>query len=109
MNKSHQAGLIDMSSNSSSLKHSVDTFGPAVPGAFDFTLLFEDAILSILPSALLFFILPIRILSLWGKPRKVARGLLYENKLVCWNGFSPSKLCYIVGAIPLLMLRSCSC
>lgn len=87
MDEPYHPGSINMSSNASSLEYSVDTFGPTVPVAFDFTLLFEDTILSILPSALLLFVLPLRILSLRGKPRKVARSLLYENKLVCCGSF----------------------
>lgn len=72
-----------MSMNSSTRAvYSADNFGPTVPGEFDFTLLFEDTILSLLPSALLLVAIPVRLLSLRGKPRKVARSHLYENKLV---------------------------
>ncbi|KAE8452406.1 hypothetical protein EG329_001107 [Mollisiaceae sp. DMI_Dod_QoI] len=77
-----------MFSNSSSLEPSVDSFGPTVPGKFDFTLLFEDTILSILPSALLLVALPFRILSLHGRPRKVVISQLYENKLLFLVAFA---------------------
>jgi ATP-binding cassette subfamily C (CFTR/MRP) protein 1 len=74
--------LFMMSSNHSSTYYSANSFGPAQPDAFDFTLLFEDTLLSILPSAVLLLVLPFRLLSLLGKPRKVSRSFLYENKLV---------------------------
>ncbi|KUJ07957.1 putative ATP-binding cassette transporter [Mollisia scopiformis] len=65
-----------MSSNSSYLSYPVNSFGPTVPGEFDFTLLFEDTILSILPSVLLLAVLPFRLIALRGKPRKVFRSHL---------------------------------
>ena len=49
-----------------------DVFGPVVApscrGGFDFTLLFEQAILSCGPSALFLLILPLRIIWLYGRP-----------------------------------------
>jgi len=71
-----------MSSNQSSIHYSLDSFGPTLSTGFDFTLLFENTVLSILPSALLLLLIPFRLASLYGKPRKVSRSLLYENKLV---------------------------
>lgn len=63
-----------------------DDFGPffAVPGQqnFDFTLLFEDTILSILPSSLLLLVVPFRIGQLWKASRKVTAGRLRDIKLV---------------------------
>ncbi|CZR62077.1 related to multidrug resistance protein [Phialocephala subalpina] len=76
-----------MYSNSSTLD-SLDSFGPTVPGEFDFTLLFQDTILSIAPSVLLLLALPLRIWALRGKPRKVARSHLYENKLLFLVAFA---------------------
>jgi len=70
-----------MESNST-LKYSLDSFGPVMPGKFDFTLRFEDTILSIAPSALLLAVLPIRLFLLREETRKVSRSHLYENKLV---------------------------
>lgn len=50
-------------------------------GGFDFTLLFEETILSILPLALLIFIAPLRIVYLSKKSIKVLRrsALLYAK------------------------------
>jgi hypothetical protein len=65
-----------------------NTFGPwarECRGGFDFTLLFEDAILSITPLALLLAIAPFRIFFLWRKKTKVSRSVLLPVKLV---GFS---------------------
>jgi ATP-binding cassette subfamily C (CFTR/MRP) protein 1 len=49
-----------------------DVFGPVVVsscrGGFDFTLLFEQAILSCGPSALFLLIVPLRIIWLYGRP-----------------------------------------
>lgn len=63
-----------------------DTFGPyahGCRGGFDFTLLFEEAILSILPLALLLIIIPFRISYLVRRTIKVNRSLLLPTKLVC--------------------------
>lgn len=52
-----------------------DRFGPFLQGTgrslFDFTMLFEETILSILPSALLLLLIPLRLLRLRKAPRKV--------------------------------------
>jgi hypothetical protein len=66
---------------------SVDkTFGPYAGsqcrGGFDFTLLFEESILSILPLALVLGVAPFRILYLWRKQTKVATSGLLYMKLV---------------------------
>ncbi|KAK6614847.1 multidrug resistance-associated protein 1 [Botrytis cinerea] len=50
-----------MSSNTSSLDVPINDFGPAKSVGFDFTPLFEDVILSIVPSVILLLLLPIRI------------------------------------------------
>jgi Ni/Fe-hydrogenase subunit HybB-like protein len=73
-----------MASNHSTLEYSLGHFGPALPGQFDFTLLFEYTILSIVPSVLLLSVLPFRIFSLRKESRKVSRSHLHENKLVRW-------------------------
>lgn len=69
---------------------SVDkTFGPHATGqcrgGFDFTLLFEETILSILPVTITLVVAPFRLFYLFGKQQKVAerRGLLLHAKLVC--------------------------
>jgi ATP-binding cassette subfamily C (CFTR/MRP) protein 1 len=70
-----------------STAYAVDnSFGPffQLPGKanFDFTLLFEETILSIGPSALLvLFALP-RVLHLWKTPRKVLNSYLLTVKIV---------------------------
>ncbi|KAK0718041.1 P-loop containing nucleoside triphosphate hydrolase protein [Lasiosphaeria miniovina] len=48
-------------------------FGPAATGRFDFTLAFEGAILSIVPSALFLLLAPQRLVWLMKQPRKVAK------------------------------------
>lgn len=63
-----------------------NNFGPffAIPGkaTFDFTLLFEETILSIAPSALLLLLIPPRIIYLWKSPRKVISSYLLTAKIV---------------------------
>jgi ATP-binding cassette subfamily C (CFTR/MRP) protein 1 len=51
-------------------------------GAFDFTLLFEETILAILPLAILLVIAPFRIVYLFKKKRKVIVGALLPIKIV---------------------------
>ncbi|KAH7141839.1 putative multidrug resistance-associated protein, partial [Dactylonectria macrodidyma] len=64
------------------------TFGPAVPriaecrGGFDFTVTFEESILSIGTACLLFVILPWRLLFLWRETRKTKSTWLHEIKLL---------------------------
>lgn len=69
-------------SNASLLLHTRNDFGPAASGRFDFTLLFEDTVLSIIPSVLLLLLFPLRWWSLYRQPLKVAWSPIYENKLV---------------------------
>lgn len=45
--------------------------GPTCRGGFDFTLLFEDSILSILPSALFLIAAPVCVFQLAREPAKV--------------------------------------
>jgi hypothetical protein len=63
-----------------------NTFGPWAGehcrGGFDFTLLFEEAILSLTPLALVLCVAPFRIFYLWRKQTKVSRSLLLPAKLV---------------------------
>jgi ATP-binding cassette subfamily C (CFTR/MRP) protein 1 len=67
-------------------------FGPffELPGkeAFDFTLLFEETILSIAPSAILLLLTPPRILHLWKTPRKVSGRYLLTTKVVSFQPMS---------------------
>ncbi len=63
-----------------------NTFGPyagvGCRGGFDFTLLFEDSILSILPLCLTLVAAAPRIFSLWGRQQKVAKSFILPVKLV---------------------------
>lgn len=64
-----------------------DSFGPflKIPDTttFDFTLLFEESVLSVLPSGLFLLLLPPRIWQLWRSPRKVTGSYLLTAKIVC--------------------------
>ncbi|KAH6718942.1 putative ATP-binding cassette transporter [Leptodontidium sp. MPI-SDFR-AT-0119] len=97
-----------MASNHSSLEFSLNSFGPTVPNEFDFTILFENTILSILPSALLLLVLPFRIFTLHGKPRKVSKSFLYENKLLFLVAFACMQTALLIlnAATPVLRTRS---
>jgi hypothetical protein len=62
-----------------------DEFGPQVAiacRAFDFTLLFEDAVFVILPTALFLLLLPWRLRSLWKRSVKTESYELAIYKLV---------------------------
>jgi hypothetical protein len=59
-----------------------DSFGPAASGRFDFTLLFEDIFLSLVPSILLLSLAIWRVANLNKQPLKVKNSPLYEGKLV---------------------------
>lgn len=59
-----------------------DHFGPQVPGIFDFTLLFEQSILSLLPTALFVLLAPLRIVPLLRRENRVKAGPLLWSKLV---------------------------
>lgn len=59
-------------------------FGPAASGRFDFTILFEDIFLSIVPSALLLLIGPPRLWALYKQPLKVKKSAIHESKLVSY-------------------------
>ena len=62
------------------------TFGPwAGPcrGGFDFTFLFESAILSILPLAVMIVLAPLRIQYLLRRTTKVVPSSLLSAKMVC--------------------------
>lgn len=63
-------------------------------GGFDFTLLFEETILQILPIALILILVPFRIIQLSQKRRKVVDSWLLLLKLVSGFAFlsiSPSR------------------
>ena len=81
-----------MASNSSLLQDSLNFIGPAEPNQFDFTPLFEDTFLSIVPSTILLLLLPFRVLILWKKPRKVAKSSLHGNKIVRRSKHPPGRV-----------------
>ncbi|AEO54635.1 hypothetical protein MYCTH_2297404 [Thermothelomyces thermophilus ATCC 42464] len=58
-------------------------FGPSAKDRFDFTLTFENAILSIIPSAIFCILAPHRLYLLWRQPHKVAKSPRHVFKLVC--------------------------
>jgi ATP-binding cassette subfamily C (CFTR/MRP) protein 1 len=74
-----------MQTNTSSDVLSEDSFGPSATGRFDFALVFEYIILSILPSALFFILAPQRLFWLAKQPQKVAKSSRSILKLVCTN------------------------
>jgi ATP-binding cassette subfamily C (CFTR/MRP) protein 1 len=67
-------------------------FGPFLKApdtnTFDFTLLFEETILSIGPSVFLLILIPPRVLHLWKLPRKLFGGHLLTTKIVSFLAFS---------------------
>ena len=67
--KAIQGGRRCLFVNAPSIEYD-DSFGPTLricPPTFDFTLLFEQSILSIGPSALLLLFLPFRLWWIWGR------------------------------------------
>ncbi|KAF1848738.1 P-loop containing nucleoside triphosphate hydrolase protein [Cucurbitaria berberidis CBS 394.84] len=90
-----------MASNSTQNCASVDdTFGPYAGeqcrGGFDFTLLFGEVFLSILPLALLLGVAPFRIVYLWGKHIKLSRSSLLYTKLIAWTLLASFDLALLV-------------
>lgn len=57
-------------------------------GGFDFSLLFEEVILGVIPLAIIALILPWRIWRLFKKPRKVVPSVLLYAKLVSMRAHS---------------------
>ncbi|KAK5651320.1 hypothetical protein OQA88_12616 [Cercophora sp. LCS_1] len=77
-----------------------NTFGPhagACRGGFDFTLLFEETILTILPIGLLVLALPLRGRFLLGKTRKVAKANhLATLKVLSWATLAALQLAALI-------------
>lgn len=60
------------------------SFGPvAGDRAFDFSLTFEESVLSVVPSALLLLLAPVRLISLQKQPNRVGGKEFQLVKLVC--------------------------
>lgn len=64
------------------MEASDDSFGPQLSGSFDFTLLFEQTILSIAPSCVFILASAARVSALRRKPLSVGHGELLWFKLV---------------------------
>ncbi|OBT65136.1 hypothetical protein VE03_04736 [Pseudogymnoascus sp. 23342-1-I1] len=77
-----------------------NSFGPffELPGSttFDFTLLFEETILSIVPSAILLLLIPPRILRLWKTPHKVISSYLQTTKIAILTIFSILQIANVI-------------
>ncbi|EDN98225.1 hypothetical protein SS1G_13082 [Sclerotinia sclerotiorum 1980 UF-70] len=64
-----------------------DSFGPVLKGCrenFDFTLVFEESILSLAPSAFLLLLVPARLVQLWGSRKKVRRGFWQLSRSIAF-------------------------
>ncbi|PNP85151.1 hypothetical protein FNYG_01380 [Fusarium nygamai] len=59
-----------------------NNFGPQRPGVFDFTILFEQSILSLLPTGLFILLVPLRLYVLWNNERVTKSGSLLWAKMV---------------------------
>ncbi|EXL76825.1 hypothetical protein FOPG_08508 [Fusarium oxysporum f. sp. conglutinans race 2 54008] len=57
-------------------------FGPQRAGVFDFTILFEQSILSLLPTGLFILLVPLRFYVLWNNERVTKSGPLLWAKMV---------------------------
>ncbi|KAF4340908.1 multidrug resistance-associated 1 [Fusarium beomiforme] len=79
-------------------------FGPSASGRFDFTVLFENVMLSIVPSALFFILAPQRLLWLKREPRKIvenSRLLIKLGLITVYTGLQLVVLTYwTVGPLP---------
>ncbi len=68
----------------SSVAQSDDSpFGSQLPGPFDFTVLFEHAMLGLIPTALVVFVTPFYLKDLLHTQRQVRPGNLLWSKLAC--------------------------
>ena len=86
---------------------SLKSFGPVTSAGFDFTPLFEDTILSLLPSALLLLCLPYRVISLYAQRAKVSPGgFVRESKLIFLAMFAAIHLSLLILHILNSSLRT---
>ncbi|VTO84019.1 unnamed protein product [Fusarium graminearum] len=76
-----------------------NNFGPHRIGVFDFTVLFEQSILSLLPAALFLFLVPLRLFALRNNERVTELGILLWLKLA-------TAACYVCLQIALIALWS---
>lgn len=59
-----------------------NSFGPQRAGVFDFTILFEQSILSLLPTGLFILLVPLRLYVLWSNERATQSKPLLWAKMV---------------------------
>ncbi|KAF5977902.1 Canalicular multispecific organic anion transporter 2 [Fusarium coicis] len=59
-----------------------NAFGPRLAGVFDFTILFEQSILSLLPTGVFILLVPLRLYVLWSNERVTKSGPLLRAKIV---------------------------
>lgn len=80
-----------MATMSAALRRSYDweandnSWGPQNGDNADFTLVFENSILAILPAAFFLVILPMRLQYHWKKPKVATAGILFWARVV--SGF----------------------
>lgn len=74
----------------------LDDFGPARPGAFDFTLLFEDTIFAIAPAVLFLLAAGIRTAILYRSPAKVESTSTRQVKIAFLSGFVALELALLL-------------
>ncbi|KAI3057397.1 hypothetical protein CBS147352_1895 [Aspergillus niger] len=80
-----------MGAQASKCRFDVETgFGPAADcyDGFDFTLLFEESILTLVPAGVTLFLLPLFLLRLRKEERKVVESWLHVVKLAGWFALS---------------------
>ncbi|EMD95327.1 hypothetical protein COCHEDRAFT_112393 [Bipolaris maydis C5] len=70
--------------------------GPYCRGGFDFTLLFSEVFLSIVPLSILLAVIPFRSLYLWRRQTKVKKSTLLYTKLIGWALFAGFELALLV-------------
>ncbi|KAH8666573.1 P-loop containing nucleoside triphosphate hydrolase protein [Xylariales sp. PMI_506] len=75
-----------------------NSFGPAdsCPGAFDFTILFEQSILSIGTSAILLILLPLQLRRVWRSARKTLPSSTFAEKAVLSAALCALQLALVV-------------
>ncbi|OBS28224.1 hypothetical protein FPOA_02165 [Fusarium poae] len=78
---------------------SENNFGPHRVGVFDFTILFEQSILSLLPTALFLLLVPFRLFILRNNEKAVVLGTLLWLKLA-------TATCYVCLQVTLIVLWS---
>ncbi|KAI8655282.1 hypothetical protein NCS57_01276500 [Fusarium keratoplasticum] len=63
-------------------------FGPHHSGLFDFTILFEQSILSLLPTCVFILLVPLRVSILWKYERVTKPGILLWSKLAAIGSYA---------------------